>query len=97
MRLSEHGDALVSYVDSIAAFDDALQRAPDYVNALNNKGLALIKLSQLQLNQAQESDVVESLQNALGAFQQVLTIAPNDSTALERYNLLAQIFASEAD
>jgi tetratricopeptide (TPR) repeat protein len=95
--LSEHAAARDSYAESIAAYDAVLEHNPDDVYALNNKGLSLIGLAQVQINQSPESNEMVCLQAALAVFQRVLVISPHNSTAREGFNLLAQLFNSEAD
>jgi hypothetical protein len=46
--------------------------------ALNNFGLALIKLRQLLLENSQEAEVAECLKRALAAFDRSLEIAPGN-------------------
>ncbi|MGB3293858.1 MAG: hypothetical protein WBB01_12800 [Phormidesmis sp.] len=88
--LSQHQQAEQSYGESIAAYDAALHRAPDYVQALNNQGLALLNLGQLRAGQDQESEAAESLQAALMLFDRSLAITPNNTQICQLYDQLTQ-------
>ncbi len=53
--LSIHENALIEYQEAIAAYDEALRRAPDHVSAHKNKGNALQSLGDMQARLAQKS------------------------------------------
>lgn len=68
-----------------------LHRAPDDIGALNNKGLALLNLGQLQNDQDQESAAVKSLQAALMLFDRSGAIAPDNTQIHQLHNQLTQL------
>ena len=75
--LAEYGLAKESYRQAIAAYDEALRRAPDYVDAHSNRGMALNQwakhLSELgELPAAQQKNT-----QALDACRRALALAPN--------------------
>ncbi|MDJ0704678.1 MAG: tetratricopeptide repeat protein, partial [Leptolyngbyaceae cyanobacterium MO_188.B28] len=88
--LSQHQDALGSYQQAIEAYDEALARAPDYINALNNKGLALQSLGDLQRGLSQHQDALASWQAALTEFEHSLELAPGDEYIRRRRDQLQE-------
>jgi tetratricopeptide (TPR) repeat protein len=71
------------YLDAIAAFDSALEMAPKDIAALNNKGIALQSLGDLQVGLRQfEDDAKQFYLDAIAAFNSALEIAPKAIAAL---------------
>ena len=71
------------YLDAIAAFEKALEIALNDNYALNNKGIALRCLGDLQAGLSEfEDDAKQSYSKAIAAFDSSLEIAPNDNYAL---------------
>ena len=75
--LSQHQNALISYTQAIICFNEALNRAPDYINAHNNKGIALKKLGDLQTGLFQKQDALISYTQAIICFNEALNRAPD--------------------
>ncbi|MGD1910174.1 MAG: hypothetical protein ACFB2X_04745, partial [Rivularia sp. (in: cyanobacteria)] len=73
-----HQDALISYTQAIASFDEALNRAPDDIKAHNNKGVALALLGILQVDLSQKEEAIKSYQAGLVEFDRCLKIAPDN-------------------
>ena len=91
-QLARHAEAEAELTEAIAAYDQALTRAPDYINALNNKGLALQSLGKLQAGLAQHTEALESYGSAIAAYDRALTRAPDDIYALNnKGNALASL------
>ncbi|MDB9527943.1 tetratricopeptide repeat protein [Oscillatoria sp. CS-180] len=80
--LSQHGLAQASYAASIAAYDAALERAPNYVYALNNKGLSLQRLAILQAALSQHGLAQATYGESIAAFDAALERAPDYVKAL---------------
>lgn len=68
----------------------ALQRAPDYINALNNKGITLQKLGDLQASLSQHEAAKAAWDLALKLADRVLQLAPNRRKATELRERLQQ-------
>ncbi|MFM7424434.1 MAG: tetratricopeptide repeat protein, partial [Elainella sp.] len=75
--LSKHQEALQEYQEAIAAYDVALQRDPDYLAVLNNKGIALQNLGDLQSGLSQHDAAVQSYVASVVAYNAVLQCAPD--------------------
>ncbi|MEG4489000.1 tetratricopeptide repeat protein, partial [Microcoleus sp. D2_18a_B4] len=78
----EFEDAKQSYSEAVAAFNSALLIAPDSITALNNKGIALRYLGDLQAGLSEFEDAKQSYSEAVAAFNSALLIAPDYITAL---------------
>jgi len=74
--LSIHENALIEYQEAVAAYDEALRRAPDDVSAHRNKGNALKSLGELRAKLA-----VKSYGQAVAAYDETLRRAPEDVSA----------------
>ncbi|MEM7649404.1 MAG: tetratricopeptide repeat protein, partial [Cyanobacteria bacterium P01_A01_bin.70] len=72
----------------IAAYDEALRRAPDDIEVLNNKGLALQSLGKLQAGLSQHQDALSSYQQAIAAYDEALRRAPDYIEVLNNKGLL---------
>jgi len=81
-ELAQHGNAKQEYLEAIAAYNTALQLAPDDVNALNNKGIALQSLGDLQSQLSQHQDALLSYENAIASYNAALQLAPDHVSAL---------------
>jgi tetratricopeptide (TPR) repeat protein len=81
-RLAKYDEAAREYSEAIAAYDSALTRAPDDINALNNKGNALQRRGELQAQLAQHTDALSSYSQAIAAYDSALTRAPDDIRVL---------------
>jgi tetratricopeptide (TPR) repeat protein len=76
--LTQHAEAIQSYHAAIAACDTALLRAPEYVVAHHDRGLALQRLGDMQAALGQDAEAIQSLEAALASYSQSLDIAPNN-------------------
>lgn len=89
-KLSEFEAAKRSYFDAIAAYDSALLIAPDLLNPLNNKGIALRSLGDLQEQLSERQEALKNWQEALEMFNRYLAIAPNDDSVRNMRDLLQE-------
>ncbi|MBC1329693.1 tetratricopeptide repeat protein, partial [Trichormus variabilis] len=64
--------------------------APDYINALNNKGVALQSLGNLQTKLAQHPQAIQSYTSAIAAYDQALNLAPDYINALNNKGVALQ-------
>ncbi len=62
----------------MTAFDDALRVAPDLAMAHTNKGIALVRLGELQAEMSNDTYSIDCLEKSLVEFSRSLEIAPND-------------------
>lgn len=69
-------EAIQSYTRSIAAYDEALRRAHDFVKIRNNRGLTLAKLGELQVSLLKSDEGIKNFEAALAEFSRTLEIAP---------------------
>ncbi len=76
-----------SYTEAIAAYNSALTLAPDYINALNNKGSALQRLGNLQIWLSQYSEALQSYTEAVTTYNSALTLAPDKIYVLNNKGL----------
>ena len=90
-QLSQHQDALTFYTQAIASYDQALLRAPDLIQAHNNKGIALENLGNLQASLSEHQEALTSYTQAIASYDQALLRAPdliqahnNKGNALQR-------------
>jgi len=81
--LARHEEAVKIYCQAITSFDEGLRRAPDYVYAHNNKGLALQSLGILLAALSKHEEALESYSKAVAAFSRSLKIAPLQTTIRE--------------
>lgn len=81
-QLARHAEAKQEYEEAIAFYDTVLSRAPDSINALNNKGLALQRLGNLQSGLSQHESALGSYARAIASFDAALSRAPEDIYAL---------------
>ncbi len=85
-RLAQHADALASYTAAIKAYDAALSRVPDDVDAHNNKGSALMRCNVLRLQSGDSHDGFMDLRSAIQVRTRSLAIAPGDQRILQFRN-----------
>jgi len=88
-QLSEFEAAKQYYSDAITALNSALQLAPNFLMALNDKGLALLRLGDLQAHREFEA-AQHNYSEALTALNLALIIAPDSILAL-KYKGLALV------
>jgi tetratricopeptide (TPR) repeat protein len=74
---ARHDEASQEYREAITAYEDALRRAPDDAGIHSNKGLALVRLGDLQSQLSQNEEAVESYRQAINACDEALRNAPN--------------------
>jgi tetratricopeptide (TPR) repeat protein len=79
--LAIHQNAFIEYQEAIAAYDEALRRAPDDVPAHNNRGTALHRLGDLQAVISQHEEAARSYDRAIAAFDEALRKAPDNVSA----------------
>ena len=77
-----HDEAGTSYTTAIAAYDRALQIAPDDAEIHNNRGTALEGLGDLRSGLGQLNEAESSYSNAVVAYDRALQIAPDYVSAL---------------
>jgi tetratricopeptide (TPR) repeat protein len=87
-QLAQHQAAEREYLEAIAAYSRALELAPDYINAHNNRGNALQSLGDLQASLSQTDSALASYQNAIAAYSRALSLAPNYVYALNNFGLV---------
>ena len=75
--LSRYPEAHQEYQEAIAAYTEALQRAPDDPDIHNNKGNTLCGLGDLQTGLAQHPEAEESYRQAIAACAEALQRAPD--------------------
>ena len=73
---------LVSYSEAIPACNSALRIAPDDIAALNNKGIALQSLGDLQARLSEFEVAKLSYSKAIAAYNSALIIAPDEHPSL---------------
>jgi tetratricopeptide (TPR) repeat protein len=76
-ELSRYKTAESDYTQAIAAYDAALARAPDDVDAHNNKGLALQRLGKLRAALSDHKGAKEAYTQAVAAYDAALQLAPD--------------------
>ncbi len=81
-QLARHAEAKQEYLEAVAAYEQELSRTPDYIAALNNKGLALSSLGGLQTQLAQHQEALQSYTNAISAYNSALALAPDKIYAI---------------
>jgi tetratricopeptide (TPR) repeat protein len=79
--LSQHEPARQQFANAIAAYDEALRRAPDDVFAHNNRGNALWSLGELQAGLSAHAEAQGSYAAAVSAYDEALRRAPDDVAA----------------
>ncbi|MBW4545855.1 MAG: hypothetical protein KME25_15620 [Symplocastrum torsivum CPER-KK1] len=77
--MAQHTDALHSYRQALATYDQALQLAPNLVQCLNNKGTVLAKLCILHTQLEQYPEALHSYEQALATYDHALYLAPDDT------------------
>jgi tetratricopeptide (TPR) repeat protein len=95
-RIAKYAEANRKYLEVIAAYDSTLTHAPDDINALNNKGLALLKRCQVQAAVAGENEEVASgalvdLQAAVEHYIRSLELSPNQAQVRQLWDYLQGI------
>lgn len=75
--LAQHQQAEKEYLEAIASYNQALNGAPDYIDAHNNKGNALAALGDLQAGLSQHQDALNSYTEAIASYNQALNRAPD--------------------
>lgn len=75
--LAQHQQAEKEYLEAIASYNQALNRAPDHIDAHNNKGLALECLGELQAGLSQHQDSLNSYTEAIASYNLALNGAPD--------------------
>jgi len=78
--LAMRGESIKIYRQSIYSSDEALDRAPNYVGAHNNKGVAMPRLRILHAALSKHKEALESYSKAIAAFSKALEIAPFQTT-----------------
>lgn len=75
LELSRYEDARQKYLESIAAFEKTLTRAPHNLEATTNKGIALENLGALQTEVSEYQAASKSYHKAIKAYDKALVIA----------------------
>jgi tetratricopeptide (TPR) repeat protein len=89
-QLARYAEAEQEYLEAIAAYDKSLTLAPDYVCVLNNKGIALQRLGELQTQLGDHSAALSSFTRAIGVYNRVLALFPDDFYALDNKGMALQ-------
>ena len=90
--LARYDYASMNYYQAIEAYNRALLLAPDYINALNNRGTALQGLADLQARLSKTDAAQDSYTQAIASYDRALVLAPVDIYALNnRGNALARL------
>jgi tetratricopeptide (TPR) repeat protein len=89
-QLARYAEAEQEYLEAIAAYDKALTLAPDYVCVLNNKGIALQRLGELQTQLGDHSAALSSFTRAIAVYNRVLALFPDDFYALDNQGMALQ-------
>ncbi|MEM7715403.1 MAG: DUF2225 domain-containing protein [Cyanobacteria bacterium P01_A01_bin.68] len=77
-KLALYQQAEQEYTEAIESYNQALNHAPDYIIAHNNKGLALAALGDLKAGLSQYQQAQNSYKKAIESYNQALKIAPDD-------------------
>ncbi|MEW8560989.1 MAG: hypothetical protein AB2541_02755, partial [Candidatus Thiodiazotropha sp.] len=81
LNLSRYQDSSSAYAQAVAAYDEALARAPDDVAAHISKGNALVRLGQLHADLSDYEGAANAYAQAVAACDEALARAPDDVTA----------------
>ncbi|XQQ05359.1 MAG: hypothetical protein EDM05_65035 [Leptolyngbya sp. IPPAS B-1204] len=92
-QLAQYQEAIQEYHEAIAAYDQALLQVPDDISALNNKGLTLQCLAEVQATLSQCQNAIQSYAAAIAVFDQALQQAPDDISALNNKGIALQCLA----
>ncbi|OCQ96087.1 hypothetical protein BCD64_12080 [Nostoc sp. MBR 210] len=91
-QLAKYSAAQTEYLEAVAAYNQELSITPDDTATLNNRGVALQNLGELQTQLAQHSQAIQSYTDAITAYNQALTLAPDYIDALNnKGNALANL------
>jgi tetratricopeptide (TPR) repeat protein len=82
VQLARRAEAKQEYLEAIAAYNRQLILTPDDIGALNNKGIALRCLGDLQAGLSEFEAAKQSYSDAIAALNSALLIAPDDIGAL---------------
>ena len=77
-QFARYVEARQEYLEAVAAYNSALLIAPDYINALTGKGIALKSLGELQAKLSEFEAAKQSYFEAIAAYNSALIIAPDD-------------------
>ncbi len=81
-KLARYAEAKQEYLEAVAAYDRQIILTPDSIAALNNKGIALGCLGNLQAGLTEFEAAKQSYSEAIAAFNSALQLAPDDKSAL---------------
>ncbi|ALF54299.1 hypothetical protein ACX27_17930 [Nostoc piscinale CENA21] len=91
-QLAKYSAAQTEYLEAVAAYNQELSITPDDTATLNNRGVALQNLGELQTQLAQHPQAIQSYTDAITAYNQALTLAPDYIDALNnKGNALAKL------
>jgi tetratricopeptide (TPR) repeat protein len=82
-RTAKYSEAYQTYQEAITNYGQALEQAPDYIEAYNNKGNTLQGLGDLLARTAKYSEAYQTYQEAIISYRQALEQAPD---YIEAYN-----------
>jgi tetratricopeptide (TPR) repeat protein len=90
-QLARYVEAKQEYLEAVGAYDRQIMLTPYDIAALNNKGIALRCLGDLQAGLSEfEDDAKQSYSDAIAAFDSALQIAPDDIAALNNKGIALQ-------
>lgn len=79
--LARYKEAEEAYLKAIAAYDKAINLTPkcvdESIEAYNNKGIALLRLGELQIKLSQHREAERSYRQAIGAYNHALGLNPD--------------------
>lgn len=81
-ELAQYPEAEQEYLEAIKAYDQAHALDPDNFKVLNNKGDALFRLGNLQLNRLKYPEALQSYQDVIVACDQALCLNPKETFSL---------------
>jgi tetratricopeptide (TPR) repeat protein len=88
--LSRHEEAEESYADAVEAFDEALRRAPDYIDAYFNKALTLLQWGESMRPFVQTEVTRSRWEEAQAHCRHVLALAPQLEAAEELFAFIRE-------
>jgi tetratricopeptide (TPR) repeat protein len=81
-ELAQYPEAEQEYLEAIKAYNQAHALDPDNFKVLNNKGDALFRLGNLQLNRLKYPEALQSYEEAIVACDQALCLNPKETFSL---------------
>jgi tetratricopeptide (TPR) repeat protein len=86
--LARYAEAKQEYLEAVAAYDRAVITNPDDQGTLNNKGIVLLNMGQLQSNIGEFEAAKQSYSEAIATFNLTLVMAPDEIHLLSNKGLV---------